>query len=361
MHNIITLRGALVRDAKQWAKYLDETLALYGSTSDVLFAGHGWPTWDTPHITAFVAAQRDLYAYTHDQTIRLLNQGLNGAEIAEQLVLPPALQRAWPLRGFYGSLSHNVKAVYQRYMTWFDGNPANLWKHPRAAEGQRYVACMGGAAALLQHAKAYADADDLRFAATLLDHLLAAEPDNLPARAQLAAVYERLGFGAENATWRNFYLTGAQEMRKAPTPAGARAAGSPWSLSTINPQSGVGDWLDGLSVRLDGPRACVPVERGFVVAVTVPEEGATYVVRLSNGTLTFRRRGDGEGGGGGAAAREEGWDLHVRLSKGELYRVLAEGDLGVAAARSEGDASVLATLLDLCGIEAAGGEKDSRL
>lgn len=258
MHNIITLRGALVRDAKQWAHYLDETIALYGTDSDVLFSGHGWPTWETEKVIDFVSDQRDLYAFMHDQTVRLMNQGLTGTEIAEQLLLPPALQQSWPCQGFYGSLSHNVKGIYQRYMTWFDGNAANLWKHPRVQEGRRYIECMGGAIAVVDKAKKYAGEGDLRFAATLLDHVIAAEPANEAARIALADVYERLGFGAENATWRNFYLTARGELRQSPKVQKFETSAGSRSLSSINPQSSVGDWLDGLSVQLDGPRACVP-------------------------------------------------------------------------------------------------------
>lgn len=356
MHNIITLRGALVRDAKRWAKYLDETLALYGTESSVLFAGHGWPTWETQKIISFVSDQRDLYAYMHDQTVRLMNLGLNGTEIAEQLRLPPALQEKWPLQGFYGSLSHNVKGIYQRYMTWFDGNPANLWKHTRVEEGKRYVDCMGGVDAVIEKAREYAGDGDLRFAATLLDHVVAAEPANEAARKELADVYERLGFGAENATWRNFYLTGAQELRQEPKTKTAGPQQGSRSLSSINPQSSVGDWLDGMSVQLDGPRACMP-PRSFVIYIYVSDEGTGYLVRLSNGTLSHRTSSEG--------AREPGeqnsCDMQVSLRKNELYGLLSSGDLSIAADKAKGEMVKLAVLLDLCGIRASGTEPNSRL
>ena len=355
MHNIITLRGALVRDAKQWAKYLDETMALYGADSEVLFAGHGWPTWDRENIIDFVSDHRDLYAYMHDQTVRLMNQGLNGAEIAEQLVLPPALQQSWPCQGFYGSLSHNIKGIYQRYMTWFDGNPAKLWKHPHAEESKRYVECMGGAAAVIKKVRNYVDENDLRFAATLLDHIVAIEPANEVARTLLADVYERLGFGAENATWRNFYLTGAQELRqKTRTQSSGPAAGSR-SLSSINPQSSMSDWLDGLSVQLDGPRACMQDQK-FVICVAVPEERRTYVLRVSNGTLTHRTSAITE-----SMAETKASALRVTVSKNGLYQLLTTGDLGAVTATSEGDISKLEMLLDLCGIKNVSLDKGSRL
>ena len=137
MHNVITLRGAQVRDAKKWSKHLDETLDIYGFDSDVVFSGHHWPTWGHDNIIKFISDQRDLYGYMHDQTVRLMNKGMTGIEIAEQLQLPPALKQEWYAGEFYGCLSQNVKGIYQRYMTWFDGNPANIWKHPAKEEGKR--------------------------------------------------------------------------------------------------------------------------------------------------------------------------------------------------------------------------------
>lgn len=152
-HNILTLRGALVRDARVWARYLDEAIDLFADGADVAFASHHWPTWGRDAIVAFLSQQRDLYAYLHDQTLRLLNQGFTGLEIAEMIELPPALASAWHARGYYGSVNHNVKAIYQRYMGWFDGNPAHLWEHPPVENAQRYVECMGGASKVMAMAR----------------------------------------------------------------------------------------------------------------------------------------------------------------------------------------------------------------
>ena len=346
LHNIITLRGALVRDAKKWSKYLDETRALYGGSSDVLFSGHHWPTWDTDNIVDFVSAQRDLYAYLHDQTVRLMNQGLTGVEIAEQITLAPTLQRAWHAQGFYGSVSHNVKGIYQRYMTWFDGNPANLWKHTPAEEGRRYIACMGGVPGVMDKANSFAAEGDLRFAATLLDHAVAAEPSNQEAKTQLANVYEQLGFGAENATWRNFYLTGAQELRKPSKKSYARVdkGSAKKSLSSINPQSTVEHWLDALSVNLDGPRAS---EASYVVVIDMPDESTSWILRLNNGTLTHRSEGIAKSG---LKA-----DLIITLKKTQLYDLLTDGRIETAQETREGNLNALTDLLDLCGIKSASG------
>lgn len=166
LHNIATLRGAAVRDALAWSSYLDESIILFSEKTDVLFASHHWPTWGNEKAANYLTEQRDLYAYLHDQTVRLMNQGLTGIEIAEEFSLPPQLQAAWHTQGFYGTLVHNVKAIYQRYMTWFDGNPAHLWEHPPVPSAERYVACMGGAKEVLKKSELFIKEGDLRFAAT---------------------------------------------------------------------------------------------------------------------------------------------------------------------------------------------------
>jgi alkyl sulfatase BDS1-like metallo-beta-lactamase superfamily hydrolase len=213
LHNILTLRGAVVRDARIWARYLNEAITMFGDQSDVSFASHHWPTWGSENVVEYLSQQRDLYAYLHDQTLRLMNQGYTGTEIAELIELPPELERAWHAHGYYGSVNHNVKAIYQRYLGWFDGNPAHLWQHPPQENAKRYVECLGGTGAVVAKAREYADNGDLRFAAELLNHAVFASPGDTAAKDLLAQVYERLGFGAECGTWRNFYLTGAQELR----------------------------------------------------------------------------------------------------------------------------------------------------
>lgn len=337
MHNISTLRGAQVRDAKAWSKYLDETLVLFGDKSDILFASHHWPTWGQEKLIQLVSEQRDLYAYLHDQTCRMMNLGLTGAQIAERIKLPASLQKAWHIQGYYGSVSHNVKAIYQRYMTWFDGNPAHLWQHPPEDEGKRYVDCMGGVDNLVRKALEYRDNGDLRFAATLLDHALFTEP-TLSVRESLASVFERLGYGAENAVWRNFYLTRAQDLRDT-------AEGMSWKtteLQTINPLLSVNEWLDCISIQLDGNRA--DGER-ITVDILVPDEKCRWKLSLSNGALTYRSQPGEE------AFREQA-DLSLTLSKAQLAEVL-QGDLQVIE-QAEGDLGVLSKLLGFLSIPIRG-------
>jgi alkyl sulfatase BDS1-like metallo-beta-lactamase superfamily hydrolase len=161
LHNLLTLRGALVRDPRIWSRYLNEAIELFGADTDVEFASHHWPTWGTDNVIRFLSQQRDLYAYLHDQTLRMLNKGATGTEIAEDFQLPPALEAAWHACGYYGSVSHNVKAIYQRYMGWFDGNPTSLWQHPPQAAATRYVEVIGGQQAVLDKVRSYAEKGDL--------------------------------------------------------------------------------------------------------------------------------------------------------------------------------------------------------
>lgn len=216
LHNLLTLRGAVVRDPHIWSKYLTEAINTFAGRSDVLFASHHWPTWGTEELTDFLGQQRDLYGYLHDQTLRMLNQGRTGLEIAEDITLPPALADVWNTHGYYGSVSHNVKAIYQRYMGWFDGNPAHLWEHPPVESAKRHVEFMGGADEAVRKARASYDAGDFRWVAQVLNYVIFADPDHAEAKELQADTLEQLGYGSENGTWRNFFLMGAYELRNGP-------------------------------------------------------------------------------------------------------------------------------------------------
>ena len=280
LHNILTIRGALVRDAHAWAHYLTETIDLWGDELDVVFGSHHWPTWDRERAVEFLAMQRDMYLYLHDQTLRLINQGYVGAEIAEQLQMPPALEAAWHTHGYYGSVSHNVKAIYQRYLGWYDGNPAHLWPHPPEEVARRYVTAMGGADAAVETAQRAYDEGDYRWVVELLNHVLFADQTHTQARALQADALERLGFGAENGTWRNAFLAGATELRHGQfgTPATAASADLIGALTV--PQV-----FDTIAVRIDGPRAW---NEHLVLSWVITDVGATYVTELRNGTLNHR-------------------------------------------------------------------------
>ncbi len=214
MHNLYTLRGAIVRDALGWSKYINEAIDLFAKEAEMAFASHHWPTWGNASIIEYLTEQRDLYRFIHDETLRLANLGLTPKEIAETVTLPPLLAKQFHARGYYGTLSHNIKAVYQYYLGWFDGNPANLNPLPPVEAGKRYVQFMGGAEALLKNAhQAYAEGD-FRWVAEVVNHLVFADPDNDDARSLQADALEQLGYQAESGVWRNVYLSAAAELRQ---------------------------------------------------------------------------------------------------------------------------------------------------
>lgn len=213
MHNTYSLRGTMVRDPLAWSQYIDQALIRYGKEVEVIFASHHWPTWGNDTIVNLLKKQRDLYKYINDQTLRLTNQGYTMIEIGEQVKLPKTLSQLFPNRGYYGTLNHNVKATYQRYIGWFDGNPANLHSLPPTEAGKKYVEFMGGADSVLKMAKKSYDKGEFRWVGMVLNHLVFADPKNMPARYLLADSFEQMGYQAESGPWRNFYLTGARELR----------------------------------------------------------------------------------------------------------------------------------------------------
>jgi alkyl sulfatase BDS1-like metallo-beta-lactamase superfamily hydrolase len=281
LHNLLTLRGALVRDPHAWSGYLTEAIDSFADRTDVVFASHHWPTWGHEHIVEFLSLQRDLYAYLHDQTLRLLNQGYTGVEIAEMFQMPPVLDQAWHTRGYYGSVSHNVKAVYQRYMGWFDGNPGRLWPHPPEALGPRYVEAIGGIDRVVELAQAAFDSGDFRWAATLLDHAIFTDEHHAGARELYADTLEQLGYGAETATWRNFFISGATELRVGNIGATSQVT-SPTLLSQLTPDQ----IFDGLAICINGPRSW---DLDIAIDITFADLNANYRLALRNGVLVHRR------------------------------------------------------------------------
>ncbi|MGW8778027.1 alkyl/aryl-sulfatase [Streptomyces sp. NPDC055796] len=322
LHNLLTLRGAQVRDPHDWARYLTETVQLFGAATDVVFASHHWPVWGREDALAFLCEQRDLYAYLHDQTLRMINQGLTGPEIAEEMRLPPALERAWHTHGYYGSVSHNTKAVYQRYMGWFDGNPARLWAHPPTEAAIRYVDFMGGADEVLRRAHQSYAQGDFRWVAEVVGHVLFADPDNAEARALQADALEQLGYGSENGTWRNFYLTGAHELRHGPVGTAASTA----SEDLINTLT-LDQLFDSLAIRVDGPRSW---DADVTVRWRLTDGRDPSTLRLKNGVLTHVR-------GLGPAAGEP--DVEITLDEPAL-RALLLGRTALANLVARGRAEV---------------------
>jgi alkyl sulfatase BDS1-like metallo-beta-lactamase superfamily hydrolase len=279
-HNLLPFRGAYVRDPLAWSKYLGEALHIWGGKADAMCGQHHWPVWGAERVDTMIAQQRDLYKFAHDQTLRLLNHGLVASEIAETVRLPASLENAWHARGYYGHIRHNVKAIYQKYLGWYDANPANLDPLPPVEAGRKFVEYMGGADALLARARRDFDKGEFRFIAQALSHLVFAEPDNEAARALLADTFEQLGYLAESATWRNAYLFGAQELRAGMPNAPPRVA---MPLETLAAMTTSQMW-DVLGVRLNGPKAEGKTLR-FNWHFT--DTGERFVLNLENSALTY--------------------------------------------------------------------------
>ena len=327
LHNLYTPRGAQVRDAKAWSFYIDEAIDLFADQSEVLFASHHWPRWGKADQVAFLEKQSDLYKFIHDQTLRLANHGLTPLEIAEQVKLPPSLADEWHTRSYYGTISHNTKAVYQRYLGWFDGNPANLHKHPPEAAARRYVDAIGGADAVLAKGRAAFDAGDYRSVAELVNHLVFADPDNMEARNLQADALEQLGYQAESGPWRDFYLTGAQELRLVRPKATTPRQGATGQLRTLPADQ----LLDSLSVRLNGD-TIGRAQPAMLLTFTDADE--TFSLKVRNGVLHHRPAKPSE--------------TAIRLSRNTLVDLVV-GDRTLEAAVTdgliEGDAAPLGELL----------------
>jgi alkyl sulfatase BDS1-like metallo-beta-lactamase superfamily hydrolase len=284
MHNVLTPRGALVRDARAWAGYLSESLALYGARTDVMFTSHGWPRFGGEVTRSYLADHRDAYKYLHDQTVRLMNQGYVGDEIANRIALPPVLARAWFNRGYYGTMSFNSRAVYQRYMGWYDANPVHLAPLPPADEAARYVEAMGGADKVRALAQAAHDRGDYRWAAILLNNIVLSAPADTVAKEALARAYDQMGYQAESALWRNMYLTGADELRNgiSATPA----AGSSDMIANL-PSPMI---FDLLAVRLDPAKAG---DSELRILFVFTDRNERYLLQVRHGVLTAEAAADG--------------------------------------------------------------------
>lgn len=280
-HNVLTLRGAKVRDPLQWSKYLQQAIDLFAGEAEVVFTSHHWPKWGQAEILDYMSKQRDLYKYINDQASRLFNQGYTILELAEMIELPPSLAQEWFNRGYYGTVNHNAKAVYQRYLGWFDGNPAHLHTYPPAEGGKRYVEAMGGPDAVLAKAAEAFKQGDYRWVAEMVSHLVFADPDNEPARHLEADALEQLGYQAESGPWRNFYLMGAQELRAGVLKPGGGSGGVE---TEVVESMDVDLLLDYVAIHLNGPRAAGKLGRYDFVFTDV---GQTWRVNLENAVLQY--------------------------------------------------------------------------
>ncbi len=333
-HNLLPFRGADVRDALAWSKYLGEALSLWGGKAEAMCGQHHWPVWGRERIETMIRQQRDLYKFAHDQTIRLMNHGLTATEIAETIRLPRSLEGAWHGRGYYGHIRHNVKAIYQKYLGWYDANPVNLDPLPPVEAGKKYVEYMGGAEALLARATNDFARGEFRFVAQAVSHLVFADPDNQAARALLADTFEQLGYAAESSTWRNAYLFGAQELREGMPKAPPRPPMPRETLAALR----TSQLWDVLGIRLNGPKA---EGKHIVLNWTFTDTGETFVLTLENCALTHRE-----------GAQAEAADASFTLARALLDEVIAKQTSfpeAIAAGRVEvrGNGMKLAELMAL--------------
>jgi alkyl sulfatase BDS1-like metallo-beta-lactamase superfamily hydrolase len=327
MHNLYTLRGTKIRDALKWSGYINEMIEL-SRGAGVYFASHHWPVWGEDNIRAYLEQQRDTYKYMHDQTVRMFNAGMTSREIAEEIALPQSLQKGFSTRGYYGTLRHNSKAVYQGYLGWYDANPANLNSLPPEEVGKHYVELAGGADALLQKAGAAYDKGEYRWAAELLNHLVFADADNGRAKGLLANTYDQLGYQAESAPWRDVYLTAAFELRHGAPDQGLDMA----LLVDMLKRTPVDLFFQSMSVRLNGPKAD-GVERS--VAINFSDLDKSYLLEVKNSVMHYTR-----------ISVPVTADATLTLSHGLFVRMLT-GDVGLRETLTSDDLDVDGSVVDL--------------
>lgn len=330
LHNFIPLRGAVARDPRIWSKYIADAIAFYGPKTEILIGQHHWPVWGREAIVDYLEAQRDLYKHIHDQTLRYMNRGWRPAEIAEVVDLPPGLAERWSVRGYYGSVSHNVKAVYQRYLSWYDGNPANLHALPPAPAARKLVEYMGGAAAVIARAKADFAKGEFRWVAQVMKEVVFADPDNRQARELCADALEQMGYQAESATWRNAFLYGAMELRHGVLKLPARG---PSMDSLAGLSSDV--LFDAMAIRIDPVKAA---GKAFIINWSFTDRDERLTTTLKHSTLTHR-----------IGERSDKAAVSVTTTRvtfdGLIARKLQPAEaLGSGALRIEGDASCLVQL-----------------
>ena len=339
MHNIYTLRGAKVRDARLWSSFIDEAKTLF-SDADVYFGSHHWPLWGQENIQEFLAVQRDTYKFIHDQTVRLMNRGATPREIADQLRLPPELNQAFHNQGYYGTVSHNAKAVYQHYLGWFTANPAQLNPLPESESARRYVQMMGGADKVLEKALQEFEAasdmsategrDTYRWLAELLNHVVFAEPANNDAKQLLASVYDQLGYQAESAPWRDFYLTGAYELRHGSPEEGIKPA----MMREVLLNTPVSLFFDSMAVRLNAEDA---EGESTTIRISFTDLQEHYLLTLQNSVLHNRQ-----------VAEDTPADATLRLTR-PLFVDLLIGRAGLKELLFSDEISFEGSRLDLIG------------
>ncbi len=321
LHNTYSLRGAKIRDPLAWSKYINDVIGRWGGKANIIIAQHHWPTWGNENVVKLMKSQRDMYRYINDQTLRMANQGLTRDEIAANFKLPSGLEKSWASRGYYGSVSHDVKATYVFYLGWFNGNPATLNELPPVDAAKKYVDYMGGADAIMQKAKTDYAQGNYRWVAQVTNNIVFADPSNKEARNLEADALEQMGYQAESGPWRNFYLTGAQELRNGVVKGATPNTASPDTVKAMSPEM----FFDYLAVHINGEKAA---NAQAVFNVDLGADGGKYKLELENGVLNHS-----------ADAQASNADASITLNRATLNKIILKEE-SLKQAEEKGDVQI---------------------
>jgi alkyl sulfatase BDS1-like metallo-beta-lactamase superfamily hydrolase len=321
MHNLLPIRGAQARNALAWSKEIDHALEHYGHEAELIFAQHHWPKFGNVRVKAVLAKQRDLYRYMHDQAVRHMNQGFTAVEIAETVKLPASLSNEFHLRGYYGALVHNLKAVYQRYLGWYDGNPANLHALPPVPYAEKLVEYMGGPDAVMEKLHTDFAQGQYRWVAQMSNHLVFADASNVAAKELCASAFEQMAFQAEASTWRNAYLQGAKELREGPPATPMRAVASGDIVRSMSVEM----IFDTLAIRVMPEKA---EGKHLIINWQFIDTGEQYAMNLENCALSYQ-----------AHRQRTGAQATIKLKRSTLNQVLTK-QMTFAEAATKGELSV---------------------
>ncbi|MBJ9517095.1 alkyl/aryl-sulfatase [Citrobacter portucalensis] len=320
LHNTYSLRGAKIRDPLAWSKYINDVIGRWGGKANIIIAQHHWPTWGNENVVKLMKSQRDMYRYINDQTLRMANQGLTRDEIAANFKLPSGLEKSWASRGYYGSVSHDVKATYVFYLGWFNGNPATLNELPPVDAAKKYVDYMGGADAIMQKAKTDYAQGNYRWVAQVTNNIVFADPSNKEARNLEADALEQMGYQAESGPWRNFYLTGAQELRNGVVKGATPNTASPDTVKAMSPEM----FFDYLAVHINGEKAA---NAQAIFNVDLGADGGKYKLELENGVLNH------------SAAQASNADASITLNRATLNKIILKEE-SLKQAEEKGDVQI---------------------
>ncbi|MES0529830.1 alkyl/aryl-sulfatase [Citrobacter portucalensis] len=321
LHNTFSLRGAKIRDPLAWSKYINDVIGRWGGKANIIIAQHHWPTWGNENVVKLMKSQRDMYRYINDQTLRMANQGLTRDEIAANFKLPSGLEKSWASRGYYGSVSHDVKATYVFYLGWFNGNPATLNELPPVDAAKKYVDYMGGADAIMQKAKTDYAQGNYRWVAQVTNNIVFADPSNREARNLEADALEQMGYQAESGPWRNFYLTGAQELRNGVVKGATPNTASPDTVKAMSPEM----FFDYLAVHINGEKAA---NAQAVFNVDLGADGGKYKLELENGVLNHS-----------ADTQASNADASITLNRATLNKIILKEE-SLKQAEEKGDVQI---------------------